>query len=250
MKTHILILAANGLICATSVGQVITPGVEASAPKPVPSVAPVAPTNPNESLRSLGVFVTKARISKLTPTGFHAIPVGTVVAVVEDPTGQKFAVFRQARIPIQDLSQLTDDPTKIAAAAMSGSTLTRGNQNPGTALRDGSTMAPETQSNEQIRLDDKGNIISRSKTTTISDGAGNTTTITQGRSGGMSPEQAGRLEAAKLRIEQQRSAIHALQARRSEKKTMTGYEAKMKEMTEQLARMEIALAQMRVEINN
>ena len=53
----------------------------------------------------------------------------------------------------------------------------------------------------------------------------------QERSGGMSPEQAGKLAAAQQRINQQREAISELKNRRAQKKVMAGYEGKLREMT-------------------
>lgn len=206
---------------------------------------------PPKPMRSLGIFVTQARMSKVTDSGLQAIPQGALVSVVEDAMGQKFAVFKNIKLPISNMNMLSSDPSKIAASATNkpGSE-NAGALSPGMEVQEGANVAPKASTNEQIRVDSNGNIISRSKTTTINDGAGNTTTIMQGRSGGMSPEQAGKLAAAQQRINQQREAISELKNRRAQKKVMAGYESKLREMTDLLSRMEVEMARMRIEFSN
>ncbi len=210
---------------------------------------PVAPEpKADEEVRSLGIFVTQERLSRVTANGMMAIPKGALVSVVEAASGQKYAVFRMVRLPISDLAQLSKDPSLIAAATAQ-STGASANALPGAPMVATSNIAPQATSQEQIRLDASGKVISRSKTTVVSDGTGNTTTIQQGALGGMTPEMAGRLAAARQKIQQQKQAIFDLQLRRQQKAAISGYESKMKEMTDLLARMEVELAKMEVIAN-
>jgi hypothetical protein len=117
-------------------------------------------------------------------------------------------------------------------------------------ISQGEGLAPKASTQEQIRVDDSGKVISRSKTTTINDGAGNTTTIIQGRSSGMSPEQAAKLAAAQQKINLQRETISELKSRRGQGRIISGYEAKLNEMNNLLSRMEIEMARMRVEFSH
>lgn len=206
------------------------------------SVPPSDAADPG--MRSLGIFVTLVRISQTTTEGVQAIPQGALVSVVEDSSGQKFAVFKQKQLPIQNLNQLSNDPGKISSAA-TGAGAASSKEGIGAMVVQGQDLAPKATSREQIRVDDSGKVISRSKTTTINDGAGNTTTIIQGRSSGMSPEQAAKIAAAQQKISQQREAISELKSRRSQGKIISGYESKLNEMNNLLIRMETELARMR-----
>jgi hypothetical protein len=242
MKKYIglIFLSASMALAQQNSGQALT---QVSAQ---PLIEDEAPT------RSLGMFVTLVRLSHVTDKGVVAIPQGALVSVLENPAGFKFAVFRQARVPIQDMKQLSNDPAKVAAISTSapGSSSAKSSELlPGAVMSGDENSAPEARTQEQIRLDAAGNVVSRSKTTTISDGAGNTTTIMQGRSGGMSPDQAARLAAAQQRINQQKEAISDLKIRRSQKAIVSGYEGKLKEMNDLLGRMEVEMARMRAEYN-
>lgn len=205
-----------------------------------------------QPMRSLGLYVTLSRLSQMTPTGLKAIPQGALVSVVENDSGQKFAVFRQVSVAISNLAQLSNDP--VVVARVTSSTPGAGApksvvSNPGAVITDKSGIGPQSRTQEQIKLDDSGKVISRMKTTVINDGAGSTTTITQGRTSGMTPEQAGRLAAAKQKIAQQREAISELKSRRSQKAIMSGYASKLQEMTDLLSRMETEYARMEAEFH-
>lgn len=203
-----------------------------------------------ETLRSLGVFVTLARLSAATAVGVQAIPQGAFVSVVENEVGQKFAVFRQIRLPISDLTRVSNDPAKIAAASAggSGSMAAKDVTNlPGAVMEGGRSVSPTARTQQEIAVDEAGKVISRSKTTVIDDGAGNTTTIRQGRPGGVTGDQAASLAAAQQKINLQREAISELKAKRSQKAVMSGYQAKLREMTDLLTRMEIEFARMKVQ---
>ena len=190
-----------------------------------------------EATVSLGLYVTTSRISKVTSNGMAAIPEGALVSVVESAGGQKYAVFRNVRVPISGFEQLTKDPAKVAAASTS-----KGAANPGAAVTDQANMAPQANSKEQITLDASGNVISRTKMTTVSDGSGNTTVIKQGSDTG---EVAARIAMGEERIRQQRLAIWEFKAKRYEKAVVSGYNSKLKAMEELLVRMEAEVARLR-----
>jgi hypothetical protein len=203
-----------------------------------------------ETLRSLGVFVTLTRLSAVTDVGIQAIPQGAFVSVVENEAGQKFAVFRQIRLPISDLKQFSNDPAKFAASSTggSGSIASKDATNlPGAVMEGSRNVSPTARTQQEIAVDESGRVISRSKTTVIDDGAGNTTTIRQGRPGGSTADHAARLAAAQQKINQQREAISELRAKRSQKAVMSGYQSKLKEMTDLLTRMEIEFARMKAQ---
>lgn len=213
----------------------------------VPSVPQAAK---KETLRSLGVFVTLARLSAVTDVGIQAIPQGAFVSVVENEAGQKFAVFRQIRLPISDLKQFSNDPARLAASSTggSGSIASKDATNlPGAVMEGSRNVSPTARTQQEITVDESGKVISKSKTTVIDDGAGNTTTIRQGRPGGSTADQAARLAAAQQRINQQREAISELKTKRSQKAVMSGYQAKLREMTDLLTRMEIEFARMKAQ---
>lgn len=65
------------------------------------------PVEGAETVRSLGIFVTLQRLTQMTDSGLQAIPQGALVSVVENPSGQKFAIFRQIRIPLANLNVLS-----------------------------------------------------------------------------------------------------------------------------------------------
>lgn len=200
----------------------------------------------SEAARSLGVYVTLARLSQVTESGLMAIPQGALVSVVESAGGQKYAVFRQARVKIADLSLVSNDPARIAAAT-AGAATGGGNLMPGSVVSSSGESGPQARTREQILVDEKGNVISKSKTTTIDDGAGNTTTIEQGNASGMTPERAGRLAAAQQKILQQKTAISEWKTRRLNRGIVSGYESKLREMTDLLTRMEVEYARMQAE---
>jgi hypothetical protein len=239
------IIRFHALLCTLVIGQVLNSLAlgQTESVKVAPELA----------MRSLGIFVTLARLSQVTESGVQAIPMGALVSVVEDSNGQKFAVFKQLSLPIHNLNQLSSDPAKIAASATAGNganSIKGGNVTPGAMISQGEGLAPKASTQEQIRVDDSGKVISRSKTTTINDGAGNTTTIIQGRSSGMSPEQAAKLAAAQQKINLQRETISELKSRRGQGRIISGYEAKLNEMNNLLSRMEIEMARMRVEFSH
>lgn len=210
------------------------------------------PAGDGSELRSLGIFVTIQRLTQMTDSGLQAIPQGALVSVVENPAGQKYAVFRQTRIPISNLNVLSNDPARIAASSASGTgpgTPKAAVLSPGTSMRDGQGVSPQSTSQEQIKLDDSGRVISRMKTTVISDGSGNSTTITQGRASGMTPERAAKLATARVKMQEQREAIATLKLKRGQGNIVTGYEAKLKQMNDLLLRMEAEYARMQAEYN-
>ncbi len=198
----------------------------------------------DETVRTLGLFVTKARLSKMSATGLQAIPQGSLVTVVENAAGIKFAVFRQVRVPLNDLALVSNDPQLIAAASTPKNAAGQ-ETSPGSVVRNTDAMAPEATSNEKIKLDADGNIISRVKTTKVSDGNGNTTTITQGEHQGMTPELAARIAAGRVKAEQQRRAIWEFKnVKRYEKAIVSGYESKLRAMEDLLVRMEAEIARL------
>lgn len=200
----------------------------------------------SETIRSLGVYVTITRLSQVTESGLVAIPQGALVSVIEGAGGQKYAVFRQARVPIADLSKVSNDAALIAAAT-AGAASKGGSLSPGTVMNPGAQATPQARTQQQILVDENGKVISKSMTTTVEDGAGNTTTIRQGNASGMTPDRAGRLAEAQQKITQQRTAISELKTRRLNKSVVSGYEAKLKGMTDLLTRMEVEYARMQAE---
>jgi hypothetical protein len=235
-KTWCVVLALSCLLFVShsAQGQVVSGG------------AMPAGAGEKETVRSLGVYVTITRLSQITDTGLIAIPQGALVSVTESAGGQKHAVFRQTRVPIADLSKVSNDPSLIAAAT-AGAAAKAGNLSPGTVMDPGAQAAPRARTQQQILVDESGKVISKSMTTTIDDGAGNMTTIRQGNASGMTPERAARLAAAQQRISQQKTAIQELKIRRLNKSVVSGYEAKLQGMTDLLTRMEVEYARMQAE---
>lgn len=188
--------SASDLLIATIRHIVVALGCLFVSPLPLPGQGVLgAESGKDESVRSLGVYVTLVRLSQVTESGLMAIPQGALVSVVESAGGQKYAVFRQARVMIADLSMVSNDPSRIAAAT-AGAAKGGGNLTPGSVIGSGGENGPQARAQRQILVDDDGNVIAKSMTTTIDDGAGNTTTIEQGNARGMTPERAGKLAAA------------------------------------------------------
>lgn len=190
--------------------------------------------------RSLGLYVTLTRLTAVTDSGLTAIPANALVTVVEDDAGQKFAVFRQSKIAINDLSKVSNEAAKIAAATTGKASASSGDVTPGAVMRNENSAAPQANTNEHILVDENGKVISKSKTTTISDGAGNTMTIKQASNGAV----AAKLAAARAMIEQQRNAIYDLKDKRTQKLVISNYDTKLKQLTDQLQRMEVEYARM------
>jgi hypothetical protein len=206
-------------------------------------------SNAQSDVRSLGLYVTLARLSQVTEQGLNAIPQGALVSLVEDSSGKKYAIFRNTRVPVDNPALLSNDPQKIAAATASKNTQSAGTQitnAPGAMVNDRGGGNPEARSDESIRLDASGKVVSRSKTTVITDGSGNSTTITQD-GGGMTPERAARLAVAREKLTQHRQAIADLKSKKSMGGIVTGYEGKLKQMTDLLLRMEAEYARMSTE---
>jgi hypothetical protein len=184
----------------------------------------------------------------MTSTGLMAIPQGALISVVEDSTGQKYAVFRQVKIPVTDMLQFSDDPSQIAAASAKATTA------PGAAPTSNNgypmperPLMPQSRTDEQIRLDENGNVIARSKTTAITDGSGNRTTIIQGNSSSYTGDRAAKIAMARAKIDEQEKAIWEFEYRRQTKAVVSGYESKLKAMKDLLVRMKAELARMEAE---
>ena len=208
------------------------------AQNPAPAASAQQSAAAPQELRSLGLFVALERVSKVTEAGLLAIPKGALVTLVETPEGKTLAVFKAKRIPVDNLAFFSKDPALIAAA--STSTVA----SPGTSSSPGSmnSPGPDANTSETIRVDSSGNIISRSKTTVVQDGVGNTTTIMQDSDRAV--DAAGKIAMAREKIRQQETAIYEYKSLRYTKQTISGYQSKLAAMEETLSRMKIELARM------
>ena len=198
-----------------------------------------------ETSRSLGLYVTLTRLTAVTDSGLQAIPAGALVTVVEDQGGQKFALFRQIKVAIKDMSHLSNDASKIAAVTTEKPSKSSGATLPGAPMKSDTAGAPESSSQENLVVDDNGKVISKSKTTTVSDGAGNVTIIKQGSNGAT----AAKLASARAIIQQQRDAIQEFKAKRLQKAVISNYDSKLKQMNDQLQRMEVEYARMEAQMH-
>jgi hypothetical protein len=194
---------------------------------------------PEEQGRALGMYVTKMRLSKVTDAGLKAIPMGALVTLVEMADGKKYAIFRTTKLEVADLAQLSNKPEDIAAASAKKELA------PGATPTFGGAMAPSARTDEQITVDENGSVVSRTKMTTITDGAGNSTTISQAASKKSAGDAAAKIAVAERMIVEQQTAIWQWEATKSQRQTVSGYEAKMKAMKDKLILMEAELARLK-----